>query len=163
MKATTISNPSIHDVIFEKGQRAQKHPGNVHYRKVIMDKASDYNLADTRDEKDMIAHWALQQVRGNFLTRNQDGKYCIINKDTAIAKIKQALRDRRKEPKTSAKASPSTKTKENNTPDVKRAKTTSELKTARTVPKNANRVSSSSKINRSDVKRLLEVCMDLEP
>ena len=91
-----IFKPSKNDVIFGKGLGAHHHPGNVLYRKIIQEKLTDYNLTETKDEKDMIAYWAFQQVKGRFLKKQEDGTYGIVSKEIAIAKIKQALRDRRK-------------------------------------------------------------------
>ena len=47
--ATT--KPSDEDVLF-----AYNHPGNIHYRKMLHAKASDYHRALKRITKDTIAH-----------------------------------------------------------------------------------------------------------
>lgn len=158
MRATAISKPLNDDVLFEKGLRAQNHPGNVLYRRFIKDKAVDYDLAETRHEKDMVAHYALKKVRGRFLTKHEDGMYYIVSQDIALAKVKQALRDRRKEATKAKAKETSSKVRsdiESKAKNVKRIKRTSG-------DKSTNRgCASSSEINSADVKRLLQVCMNL--
>jgi hypothetical protein len=168
MKAATVTKPSNNDVMFEKGLRTQHHPGNIHYRKIIREKAVDYSLAETRNEKDMIAHWALQQMRGKFLTRHDDGTYCVLSKEKVISKIKQALRDRRKQERLnledSSKASitATSSKKEVIRKKAAREQSHAEAKITRKIPKNANRVSSSSRVTLDkDMKRLLEICKNL--
>ena len=89
-----ITKPSVKDVIFQKGL----HPGTIHYRKILHEKASDYDVALKHITKDTIAHSIYNQVRrrGRFLAGLDDGKYYVVRQEPAIVKIKQALRDHRK-------------------------------------------------------------------
>ena len=94
-KAVGISIPSEEDVVFEKGLKSHRNPGNTHYRKVIKEKVTEYSVAETRKLKDMIAMSIYRQLNGSrrFLTRLDDGKYYAVSEEAVIVKIKQALRD----------------------------------------------------------------------
>ena len=173
MKAMPIITPSTYDVVFEKGLSFQNHPGNVHYRKVIKEKAADYNLAETRMEKDMIAHWALQQIHGKFLIRTKDDKvglyiFTVVSKEKVISKIKQALRDRRKQQpniedfssKASTKAISMTKEnlKRNGRRDERRDESHTEARKSKYMSKNT--FSSTGRLD-PDMKKLIDICKNL--
>jgi hypothetical protein len=94
-QAMAASSPSSNDVLFEKGLRAYNRPGNIHYRQVIRDKALEYNLATTHYEKDEIAYSVLPLIPGRFL-KQKDGDYHVVDQKVVITKIKQAIRDCKK-------------------------------------------------------------------
>ena len=92
----SIITPSEEDVIFEKGLKAQCHPGNVYYRQIIKEKVHEYNTTETRKIKDVIAMSIFQRInntRRRFLAKLEDGKYSVLSEEAVIVKIKQALRD----------------------------------------------------------------------
>jgi hypothetical protein len=96
-KAIAIAKPSNNDVILEKGLRAQRHPGNIHYHNIIQATQLEYSVAKKRIVKDTIAHSVFNRVCGRFLTREADGKtYYVASQEMVILKIKQAMRDARK-------------------------------------------------------------------
>ena len=99
-KGIAITTPSSNDVLWVKGLRAQRHPGNIQYRNIIQEKVFEYSDADKRSEKDNVALSVFNRVRGRFLTRDaEDGKYYVTSQEMAIVKIKQALRDRKNKTK----------------------------------------------------------------
>ena len=91
------------DVIFEKGRRIHRHPGNIHYRNILRGNELGYHATTKRIIKDTIAHSIYNQVSGRFLTRMNDGTYEIVSQENVILKIKQAFRDRKKSTRPSRK------------------------------------------------------------
>jgi hypothetical protein len=67
-KGIAITTPSSNDVLWVKGLRAQRHPGNIQYRNIIQEKVFEYSDADKRSEKDNVALSVFNRVRGRFLT-----------------------------------------------------------------------------------------------
>ena len=94
-----IFSPTKHDVVFGKGVRIQNLPGNVHYRKIIRDKAFlDYSNAKSRERKDGIVNAVIEVIPGRFLAKNEDdGKFYALEKEVVRTKIKQAIRDCKKQ------------------------------------------------------------------
>ena len=72
------------------------HPGNIHYRTIIKQIASEYNAPEVI-VKDDIARFVYEQISpGRFLltSRTCDGTYDIAHREAVIPKIKRAIRDR---------------------------------------------------------------------
>lgn len=94
----TFSEPSSNDVLFGKGHVSQTHPGNRHYRNIIVSKKRLYVRTKKHREKDAIARQVLREIQmldppGRFMARNKDGMWSIQSEAMAISKIKQALRE----------------------------------------------------------------------
>ena len=94
----TFSMPSGNDVLFGKGHVSQTHPGNRHYRNIIVSKKRLYVRTKKHREKDAIARQVLHEIQmldppGRFLARTKDGMWSIQSEAMAISKIKQALRE----------------------------------------------------------------------
>ena len=93
-----FSMPTSNDVLFGKGHVSQTHPGNRHYRNIIVSKKRLYVKTKKHREKDAIARQVLHEIQtldppGRFLARTKDGMWSIQGEVMAISKIKQALRE----------------------------------------------------------------------
>jgi hypothetical protein len=90
--------PTANDVLFGKGHVSQTHPGNRHYRNIIVSKKRLYVKTKKHREKDAIARQVLHEIQtldppGRFMARTKDGMWQIQGEAMAISKIKQALRE----------------------------------------------------------------------
>lgn len=95
--------PHAHDIKCGRGHGSNMHPGNRYYQDKVMANKQAYNEARGNFDKNMIAGSILNQIQsrsppGRFLeshVRNGKETWSIImNRDTVIKKIKQALRDK---------------------------------------------------------------------
>ena len=163
--------PTSNDVLCEKGLQAQRHPGNIHYHNIIEQHLSQYQNAQNRKEKDAIALSVFHSVPGRFLEKHEDGKYYIASQTEVVKKIKQAFRDRRRDPRTN----PGQKQKHSSKIPVK-STTSKAQKKHRIVSKmnikpvptmNVNPIPINQKHSPiqvdKDMKKVLDICESLTP
>jgi hypothetical protein len=117
----TIHNHTVatkihpHDVLLGKGSFSYRNPGNVIFREIIRNRRIEYTDTSRRRDKAIIAKQIVASVQsngGNFLQQNNDYALSEVDNDcqntsnriknliwivvddaTALAKVKQALRD----------------------------------------------------------------------
>ena len=148
--------PTSNDVLCEKGQKGQRHPGNIHYHTIISKYLSQYQNAQSRSDKDKIALSVFHEVPGKFLAKHEDGKYYIVSQKVAVEKIKQAFRDRGRD-----RANPGQKGKQSKAP-IKSPSTSKSQKKDGTVikPIPLHQKHSPIKVDK-DMKRVLDLCKSL--
>ena len=106
-----IRSPNAHDVLKGRGGITNNHSGNKAYREYVRRRKIDYNLADNKKDKTLIATEIVKQVQeqyptpGRFLTKDttspvisradgsSDQWWIEIDDSVAIAKTMQALRE----------------------------------------------------------------------
>ena len=89
--------PTEKDVLFGKGKGVHNHPGNRHFRNLILGLIDEYQAL-----KSLNKHQCAVKVRNEIHNRNgrflslQGKHYCIETESKIMTKIKQAFRDRLK-------------------------------------------------------------------
>lgn len=86
-----------HDVLGGRGINVQNHPGNQYYQKVIKREQPTYASLKKTSEKNAVAMHVLCMIQnrsppGRFLLPKENG-YVLMSNDSALDKIKQALRE----------------------------------------------------------------------
>lgn len=96
---TRIRTPTAADVLCGRGGGINNHEGNKVYRQWVNDRKADYNLFQAKKDKMRVAHEIYRKVLdqvpigGRFLTKDQDKWWVEIDKEKAIQKTTQALRE----------------------------------------------------------------------
>merc|ERR1711981_645348 len=92
------------DVLFGRGGRSNKHPGNARYRREVERLEKGYK-AGTKSEKRRIIEELIQAVqsRGNFLEKDKQHGWYVVDGDAIRKKVWQALREDRDPEKRRAK------------------------------------------------------------
>lgn len=85
------------DVLLGRGGGSNHHPGNIAYRRRILDLQPKYKALD-RDEKttmsEDVVKWLQEERRGRFLKRESKASpWYIVTNATARQKVSQALRE----------------------------------------------------------------------
>eukprot|EP00980_Cylindrotheca_fusiformis_P013301 scaffold3380_cov106-Cylindrotheca_fusiformis.AAC.6 len=96
-----ILRPHPHDVLFGRGKESNKHPGNVHWRKIVCDRKNEYiKLGKHRKpQKMMIPRSIIKAVKnqkppGRFLAKDSEShRWFEVEDKEAIQRTSQALRD----------------------------------------------------------------------
>jgi len=95
--------PHPHDIKCGRGHGSNMHPGNRYYQERVMENRQAYKESKGNFDKSLIAVSILDDIQnrsppGRFLESHvRNGKEIwsiIVDRDTAIKKIKQALRDK---------------------------------------------------------------------
>lgn len=76
-KMEIVYQPEPSDVLCGRGKNSFRHIGNRHFRRVILEKASLYRMAETKQQKTQIVLlvcYTIMEGGGRFLIRNNDGK-----------------------------------------------------------------------------------------
>jgi len=96
--------PTDDDVLFGRGGRSNKHPGNARYRREVERLEKGYK-AGTKSEKRRIIEELIQAVqsRGNFLEKDKQHGWYVVDGDAIRKKVWQALREDRDPEKRRAK------------------------------------------------------------
>jgi hypothetical protein len=84
------------DVLSGRGGGTNLHPGNRHYRDLILSHRQTYDIA-SKSKKPNVSRNIVQVVRdrgGKFLRKEKDGLYYDIGDEAAREKTSQALRHR---------------------------------------------------------------------
>jgi len=96
--ASLVGGFERNDVLLGRTSVAQRHAGNMFFRKLIRENRVRYQDACVRDEKGCIV-WeilrAIQATGGRFLVRNAANDWEQIDDDKAYDKISHALRSAR--------------------------------------------------------------------
>ena len=96
--ASTIT-PNENDVVSGRGSGANRHKGNLHFRKLIKDRKS-YYLSLSKNLKMGVAREIYEEIAsldppGRFLQKNPEtDTWFQVKKDRALEKISQALREK---------------------------------------------------------------------
>ena len=93
---TGIKSYSDQDVLSGRGGGTNLHPGNRHYRDLILSHRRTYDIA-SKSKKPNVSRKIVQMIRdsgGRFLRKEKDGLYYDIGDDSAREKTSQALRHR---------------------------------------------------------------------
>ncbi|KAL3800452.1 hypothetical protein HJC23_011689 [Cyclotella cryptica] len=96
--ARIISMPHPHDVLSGRGNLANRHPGNEHFRALVKSYKKEY-VACPKASKPMYSRLIYDQIHsmeppGRFLKQDPTTKvWSCIGKKKAIDKIRQALRE----------------------------------------------------------------------
>lgn len=90
--------PTSNDVVKGRGVPIQNLPGNKFFRQVVAGRKEQYAMMKKNADKEAIAIQVLKTIHcqkppGRFLGQKEDGSYYELDRDAAIAKIKQALRE----------------------------------------------------------------------
>eukprot|EP00934_Nitzschia_sp_Nitz4_P006182 Nitzschia sp. Nitz4//scaffold60_size111251//44311//45485//NITZ4_004146-RA/size111251-augustus-gene-0.121-mRNA-1//-1//CDS//3329555561//6172//frame0 len=91
-----ILDCKVSDVLSGRGGGTNLHPGNRHYRALILSHRHEYDLAN-KTNKPQVARKIVKLVRdrgGRFLRKERDGLYYDIGDEAAREKTSQALRHR---------------------------------------------------------------------
>jgi hypothetical protein len=86
------------DVLMGRGKRVSEWPGNIYFRQAVNRFRDQYTKA-ARHEKVQIADKVIEMmhaVSGRFLKENSDGTWSEVEKDRAVEKTCQALREKEK-------------------------------------------------------------------
>eukprot|EP00980_Cylindrotheca_fusiformis_P003385 scaffold751_cov87-Cylindrotheca_fusiformis.AAC.10 len=93
-----ILHPHHHDVLCGRGGETNKHPGNLHWRKLVKDCKSDYIML-TRPQKMELSRSIVKAVKsqdppGRFLQKDsKTNKWVVVGDERARVKTSQALRE----------------------------------------------------------------------
>ncbi|CAB9515941.1 Transcriptional regulator [Seminavis robusta] len=100
--AQGVADPGINDVISGRGDTINRHPGNVHFRKLVEEKRRVYLSSHFKREKRLIAETIVAAIKsldppGRFLSKDtKTGLWFPIDEDRAREKASQALRENSK-------------------------------------------------------------------
>lgn len=89
--------PTDNDVIFEKGNKSKKHPGNKYYRTLVNAHLSEFDNRKTN--KGIISKLVYDEITSSsrrFLQKLDNGSYVVLDDTTAIYKIGQRFRDEKR-------------------------------------------------------------------
>ena len=92
--------PTVDDVLFGKGGKINKNPGNIQFRAKALELRSWYESCKTNDEKTHISNVLLESVTSQghrFLEKGEDGLWHEVIGNGARKKASQALREKRKD------------------------------------------------------------------
>jgi len=92
--------PTDDDVLFGRGDFANKHPGNIRFRETVLELRRVYERSPSNEEKDEISKILVESVTsegGRFLEKGKDGKWHPVIDNGARKKASQALRERIKD------------------------------------------------------------------
>ncbi|KAL3926892.1 MAG: hypothetical protein SGBAC_013294 [Bacillariaceae sp.] len=85
------------DVLLGRGGGSNHHPGNIAYRRRILDLQPKYKTLDRDDKTTMsenVVKWLQEERRGRFLKRESKASpWYIVTDATARQKVSQALRE----------------------------------------------------------------------
>merc|ERR1712045_119684 len=84
-----------HDNDILPGAGKNRHTGNKLYARLVDANKEAFVLADVRG-KDQIVLNVYKKVQGRFLKKGKDQLYYILDKDSALKKIKKALSENNK-------------------------------------------------------------------
>jgi hypothetical protein len=90
--------PTDDDVLFGKGGKINKHPGNLRFRAKALELRPRYESCETNDEKTHISNVLLESVTSQghrFLEKGNDGLWHEVIGNGRRKKASQALRERR--------------------------------------------------------------------
>jgi len=93
-----ICVPTENDVLFGRGGFINSHPGNVSYRKKVLQFRPVYERS-TKEGKFDISRELLEAVTSDgarFLQRGEDGEWHQVTGNRARRKVSQALREKKK-------------------------------------------------------------------
>ena len=94
----SIKNPNKQDVLAGRGNLTNLHPGNITFRRLIIDGKSAY-VQESNEEKKKIASRIISTIQnakppGRFLERNKDtGLWDCMCYAKALKKTRQRLRN----------------------------------------------------------------------
>ncbi|KAL7503156.1 hypothetical protein ACHAXN_000981 [Cyclotella atomus] len=95
---THIINPHTHDVLSGRGNIANRHPGNEHFRSLVKNYKNEY-VTTAKSSKPLCSQLIYNEIRsmqppGRFLKQDPKTKlWHDIGKKAALAKTRQALRE----------------------------------------------------------------------
>ena len=72
-----VYQPTPSDVLCGRGKNSFRHKGNRHFRRVILENASLYKMAETKQQKTqvvLLVSYTIIERGGRFLIRSKDGK-----------------------------------------------------------------------------------------
>ena len=86
------------DVLLGRGRGSNNHPGNAYFRDLVLERKQDYMIGKNRRDKVLVAAAIVDDIlmnrSGRFLTAGtKEGEWYNVNRNDAINKTKQALRD----------------------------------------------------------------------
>jgi hypothetical protein len=93
-----ITSPHCHDVLSGRGNIANRHPGNEHFRSLVKNFKNDY-VKSAKSGKPLFSKLIYDEIRsmnppGRFLKQDPQTKlWHDIGKKAALAKTRQALRE----------------------------------------------------------------------
>ena len=88
MDRATIQ-PSQNDVVFVRGVRLMKHPGNIRFREFLETHQDDYDRAQ-RNKRRKVSSDVVQVLSGQgvrFLERNDDGNWV----ESAVSEVEKKV------------------------------------------------------------------------
>ena len=83
------TEPKTHDIKPNGGNHS--HPGNKRYANIIRESKIEYVLADAKGKSEVIIRVYNTLKRGQFLQKENDGKYSVKDKMASLGKIRKAL------------------------------------------------------------------------
>ena len=108
--SSLVTKLNMNDVLFGRGAPAIDNEGNIRLRRIVSGRRAEYFSAAKRTQKDQIARQVASAVKsqgGRFLRKIEDieqaqnlgiqegdNAWIIVDEDTVLTKVKQALRDR---------------------------------------------------------------------
>ena len=96
-----IITPRMNDILMGENTKAcYKHPGNVYYHQLLLEKAPEYNAARSSKVKGKLRDYVIQKIReqgGRFLTREGSGTWYEMKEEQFIRRrVNQAFRNLRR-------------------------------------------------------------------
>jgi len=97
-KEEIITKLSENDVLLGRGMRTNRHKGNVRYRMLIKKYQPEYLQLKLNKGKKLIAKHIVHQILaghpiGRFLKKKDNGKWIEVDRERAVTKTSQALRE----------------------------------------------------------------------
>lgn len=96
-KYVPVNKINDKDILSERGGKSNHHPGNKHWRQIVLDAKSDYRLLNAKTEKTQVSRNIVARVLasgGRFLKKDpRTGKYFVMTENEARRRTSQALRE----------------------------------------------------------------------
>ena len=94
-----IECPEQWDILFGRGWPKMNHPGNAIFRSTIESRLDEYNMAESKGDKTMIAWSIVCELRDSgarFLREDTSGCWMEVSNEVARQKVSIGFRDIRK-------------------------------------------------------------------
>ena len=97
MDRQKVTTPHDNDIIKGRGNGANLHPGNIHFRQLVKVAREGYALSSKADKKkyaeSILQHISSLDPPGRFLDKDDKGQWFVMDAKKSKAKTRQALRE----------------------------------------------------------------------
>lgn len=93
--------PTENDILYGRGHFTNKHPGNIHYRNVVIELKPTYQLLTMKEKKKMdvpmqVIKTMKDEDRRFLMKKDEDGLWYEVSDKKAREKARQALTEQKK-------------------------------------------------------------------